>query len=93
LKQFSRQGVCSNWGEIKHGVLQESILGPLLLLFYINNLLKTINDNAEIVLFADDTSVIITSLNPINLKSSVNKVFQEIDKWFTTNLSRNVDKI
>jgi hypothetical protein len=67
LKQFSRQGICSNWGEIKHDVPQESILGPLLFLLYINDLLKTINDNAEIVLFADDTA----SLNPINLKSSV----------------------
>jgi hypothetical protein len=77
---------CLNWEEIKHGVPQGSILGLLLYLLYINDLSETTNDNAEIVLFADDTGVIITSLNPINFKSSVNKFFQDINRWFTTNL-------
>jgi hypothetical protein len=67
----------------------------LLFLLYINDLPNTISDKAEIVLFADDTSIIITdfnpinsesSVNPINFESSVNKVFQDINKWFTTNL-------
>jgi hypothetical protein len=54
---------------------------------------KAISDIAEIVLFADDTSVIITTLNPVNFQSSVNKVFQDINRLFTTNLfSLNVNK-
>jgi hypothetical protein len=44
-------------------------------LLYINDLPKSINDNAEIVLFADDTSIIITSPNPITFENNVNKVF------------------
>jgi hypothetical protein len=47
--------------------------------FYINDLPSTINDNAEIILFADDISTIITSRNPMNFKSSVNKNFQGIN--------------
>jgi hypothetical protein len=84
---------CSNWGEIKRGAPQGSVLGPLLSLLYINDVPKTINDNTEIVLFAGDTSIIITCLDPINFKSGVNKVFQDINRWFLTNLlSLSVDK-
>jgi hypothetical protein len=62
-------------------------------LFYSNDLPKTIHDNSEIDPFVDDTSTIITSHNPTNFKSSVNNVFQDINRWFATNLlSLNVDK-
>jgi hypothetical protein len=65
----------------------------LLFLLYINDLPKIVNDNAEVVLYADDTSVIITSLNPTDLTNSANKILQDINKWFTTNLlSLNADK-
>jgi hypothetical protein len=56
----------SNWGEITRGVPQGSILGPLLFLLYINDLPQITNDNSKIVLFADDTSMIITDLNTLN---------------------------
>lgn len=83
----------SNWGIIKHGVPQGSILGPLLFLFYINDLPKSIKSNAEAVLFADDTSIIVKSLNPTTFGNTINKVFQDINKWFTVNmLSLNAEK-
>jgi hypothetical protein len=55
---------CSNWGKITHGVPQGSLLGPLLFLLYINDLPQITNDNSKTVLFADDTSMIITNPNP-----------------------------
>jgi hypothetical protein len=53
----------SEWKRIKHGVPQGSILGPLLFLIYINYFSKTVNAISTPVLFADDTSVIITGTN------------------------------
>jgi len=84
---------CSNWGEITRGVPQGSILGPLLFLLYINDIPQITNDNSKIVLLADDTSMIITNPNPSNLGKSANKIIQDINEWFNTNLlSLNLDK-
>ena len=49
----------SEWELVKHGVPQGSILGPLLFLVYINDFSRTINSVAELILFADDTSILI----------------------------------
>jgi hypothetical protein len=76
----------SEWGEIRHSVPQGPILGPLLFLLYINDLPKIVKDNAEVVLYADDTSIIITILNPTDFTNSANKILQDINKYFTTNL-------
>jgi hypothetical protein len=82
----------SEWGEIRYGVPQGPILGPLLFLLYINDFPKIVNDNV-VVLYRDDTSIIITSLNPTGFTNGANKILQDINKWYTTNLlSLNADK-
>ena len=76
----------SDWGKITHGVPQGSILGPLLFLLYITDLPSLTNKNNKIVLFADDTSPIISNPDPIKFRDDVNEILQHIQKWFNANL-------
>jgi len=62
IKNFNH-GMFSDGGVIKHGVLQGYISGPLLFLFYINNLSKITYRKSKPVLFADETSIIFTNCN------------------------------
>ena len=66
----------STWEKIRHGVLQGSVLGPLLFLFCINDLPKAINDKSIPILFANDTSILITSPNKNYFQIKVNCCFQ-----------------
>jgi len=73
------QNNISNWGTIECGVPQGSILGPLLFLLYINDLPKIINSanlkiNLKTILFADDTSVIVSNPNVTDLEQNINWV-------------------
>jgi hypothetical protein len=84
----------SYWGKITHGVPQGSILGPLLFLLYTSNLPSLTNNNNKIVLFADDTGLIISNPDPINFRNDANKILQHIQNWFNTNLiSLNWEKL
>jgi hypothetical protein len=57
-----------NWLPVRAGVPQGSILGPLLFIIFINDIVNEIN--AEIKLFADDTSLYLIVDNTIKLPNS-----------------------
>ena len=71
---------------IKCGLPQGSIFGPLFFLYYVNDLPKIINKDNHIVLFAEDTSIIITDSNKLDFNTNINQTFQDINIWFKVNL-------
>ena len=77
---------CSDWELITDGVPQGSILGPLFFLLYINDLPNTISDLATPILFADDTSLIISNPDSSQFEKDINTVIQTLNRWFHSNL-------
>ena len=76
----------SKWRKIRCDVPQGSILGPLLFLFYRNDLTKISGNNSKPVLYADDTSLIVTHFNHTDFVKEITSVFIQLKERFAANL-------
>ena len=72
-------GQVSSWANVKSDVPQGSILSPLLLLIYINDLPKGISLNAK--LFADDTSLFSVIHDSSTTRNELNDDLVKINNW------------
>ena len=67
----------------KCGIPQGSCLGPLLFLFFINDLTKA--TDLFTLLFADDCTFQITATNSSSLFKRANEELNKAEQWFSAN--------
>jgi hypothetical protein len=93
IKDKQSNNCFSNWEQIRLGVPQGSILGPIFFWLYINDLPAIIKDILKPTLFADDITIILTTFNCLQLKENLNIVFGKIIRWLQANsLTLNFNK-
>ena len=87
----SIDGTDSAKREIKYGVPQGSVLGPLLFILFINDLAKATDFST--LLFADDTTLQLSSGHVAQLFNTANEELKKVALWFQSNkLTLNVSK-
>ena len=69
-------GIKSNFLNIDAGVPQGSRLGPLLFIIYINDIVEGLE--SEILIFADDCSLLASGLDPNETAQVLNRDFTKI---------------
>ena len=92
-KQYvSLNGYNSQMLNIKCGVPQGSLLGPLLFLVYINDFCRS-SDVLSFILFADDSNLFFSHNNPLTLVNTINSELENVAEWIKANkLSLNLQK-
>ena len=93
ISQFvTYNGVKSNLNNVKCGVPQGSILGPLFFSLYINDLSFACKRTFP-VLFADDSNLFLSGKNTDHVQQMINDELKEIVIWLRANkLSLNISK-
>ena len=77
-------GSTSHQREVKLGIPQGSILGPLLFILFINDFVNASNQ-VQFFLFADDTAIIIKCKTYEDLQSKVDIFISKLTNWFLCN--------
>ena len=91
-QMLEANGFKSECREVKLGVPQGSILGPLFFILYINDIVN-ISDDVKFFQFADDTAIIIQGDSYEHLQEKINSFIPNLTTWFTSNrLSLNPSK-
>ena len=71
---------CISWYKVKRGVPQGTVLGPLLFNLYVNDLNRSLQDNTNLIQYADDCVIFSadyqSNVAKHNLQISIDKFIQ-----------------
>ena len=85
------RGTRSNWSSVTSGTPQGTILGPLLLLIYINDITNCVSSIVK--LYADDTKIYRQIVDPIKDPPLLQMDLSNLMEWArTSQLQFNADK-
>ena len=73
----------SNQGNLSCGVPQESILGPLIFLLYVNDMARAVD--CDLLLYADDSCLIFRDKSIEQIEINLNRNFNTLCDWFLEN--------
>ena len=76
-------GPLSSSAEIKCGIPQGSILGPLLFLIYVNDMSGVVNN--KLLLYADDSAILVADRHISNIEKLLKKELETVSDWLIDN--------
>ena len=82
IQKVNVNGIFSDWIEIKRGVPQGTVLGPLLLNLYLNDIQERLNEGFFLVQYADDCMVLSSSKFSEDALNRLQKSFNNLTELF-----------
>ena len=86
-------GIKSDWINLKRGVPQGTILGPLLFNIYVNDLAKIVEKDCTVLQYADETFLFTSDTDEISSKTKEHNISEINDSFFKVPVNCEQTKI